>query len=38
MLDAQADLGRRTWLPCPHCYDNSPLYLLDYDVNLVWVQ
>lgn len=37
MLDAQADPGRRAWLPCTHCGD-SPLYLLDYDVNLVWVQ
>jgi hypothetical protein len=34
MLDAQADLGRRAWLPCIHCGD-TPLYLLDYDVNLV---
>jgi hypothetical protein len=37
MLDAQANLGRRAWLPCIHCGD-TPLYLLDYDVNLVWVQ
>ena len=37
MLDAQADLGRRAWLSCIHCGD-TPLYLLDYDVNLVWVQ
>jgi hypothetical protein len=38
MLDPQADIGRRAWLPCPYCYDNAPLYLLDFDVNLVWVQ
>ena len=37
MLDAQADPGRRAWLPCIHCGD-TPLYLLDSDVNLVWVQ
>ncbi len=37
MLDAQADPGRRAWLPCIHCGD-TPLYLLDYNVNLVWVQ
>lgn len=35
MLDPQADLGRRAWLPCRHCYDNAPLYLLDFDVE--WV-
>ena len=38
MLDAHADLGRRVWLPCSYCYDNGPLYVLDFDVNLVWVQ
>jgi hypothetical protein len=38
MLDPQADLGRRAWLPCPYCRDNAWLYLLDFDVNLVWVQ
>ena len=38
MLDPQADLGRRAWLPCPHCYDNGPLYVLGFDINLVWVQ
>ncbi|HEV7452768.1 MAG TPA: hypothetical protein VGO16_15550 [Pseudonocardiaceae bacterium] len=39
MLDPQADPGRRAWLPCPHCYDNPALlYLLDFDINLVWVQ
>ena len=37
MLDPQADPGRRAWLPCAYCGD-TPLYLLDYDVNLVWVQ
>jgi len=26
MLDPQADLGRRAWLPCPYCHDNAPLY------------
>ncbi len=31
MLDLQADLRRRAWLPCPYCYD-TPLYLLDSDV------
>jgi hypothetical protein len=30
MLDAQADLARRAWLPCIHCGD-TPLYLLDYE-------
>ncbi len=38
MLDPQADIGRRVWLPCTYCSDNTPLYLLDSDVNLVWVQ
>ncbi|MGH4015157.1 MAG: hypothetical protein ACRDSL_14795 [Pseudonocardiaceae bacterium] len=38
MLDAQADPGRRVWLPCPHCGDNTGLYFLDYDINFVWVQ
>lgn len=37
MLDAQADRGRLAWLPCTFRGD-TPLYLLDYDVNLVWVQ
>ena len=37
MLDAQANPGRRAWLPCIHCGD-TPLYLLDSDVNVVWVQ
>ncbi len=37
-LDPQADIGRRAWLPCTYCGDNSALYLLDSDVNLVWVQ
>jgi hypothetical protein len=37
MLDPQADPGRRAWLPCPSCGD-TPLYLLDYDINLIWVQ
>jgi hypothetical protein len=37
MLDAQADPGRRAWLPCTYCGD-TPLYLLDYEVNLLWVQ
>jgi len=38
MLDPQADLGRHVWLPCPHCDDTAGLYLLDSEVNLVWVQ
>jgi hypothetical protein len=44
MLDPQADIGRRAWLPCRYCSDNSDnsdntaLYLLDSHVNLVWVQ
>jgi hypothetical protein len=38
MLDPQADPGRRAWLPCPYCRDNAWLYLLDFDINLVWVQ
>lgn len=38
MLDPQADVGRRVWRPCPHCGDNSGLYLLDYEINMVWVQ
>ncbi|MGH3566559.1 MAG: hypothetical protein ACRDRH_11115 [Pseudonocardia sp.] len=38
MLDPQADTGRRAWLPCPHCGDTAGLYLLDSEVNLVWVQ
>jgi hypothetical protein len=37
MLDTQADRGRRAWLPCIHCGD-TPLYMLNYNVNLVWVQ
>ena len=35
MLDPQADLGRRAWLPCTSCGE-IPLYLLDSDVNLIW--
>jgi hypothetical protein len=38
ILDPQADPGRRVWLRCPHCADNSGLYLLAADINLVWVQ
>ncbi|MGQ0716113.1 MAG: hypothetical protein ACT4NP_02145 [Pseudonocardiales bacterium] len=38
MLDPQADLGRRVWLPCRYCSNNVVLYLLASDVNLVWVQ
>jgi hypothetical protein len=38
MLDPQADRGRRAWLPCTFCSSNAPLYLLDCDVNLLWVQ
>jgi len=38
MLDPQADPGRHVWLPCPHCGDTTGLYLLDSEVNLVWVQ
>jgi hypothetical protein len=37
MLDPHADLGRRAWLPCPSCGTN-PVYLLDCDINLIWVQ
>jgi hypothetical protein len=37
-LDPQADPGRRAWLPCPHCGDDTALYLLDCDVCLIWVQ
>lgn len=38
MLDPQADLSRRAWLPCASCDDDGPLYLLDADVCLIWVQ
>jgi hypothetical protein len=38
MLDPQADAGRRAWLPCPHCSDNTRLYLLFSEVNMIWVQ
>ena len=38
ILDAQTDPGRRVWLPCRYCEANSALYLLDADVNFVWVQ
>jgi len=38
MLDPQADPGRHVWLPCSHCGDTAGLYLLDSEVNLVWVQ
>ncbi|MGH3778186.1 MAG: hypothetical protein ACRDRR_21025 [Pseudonocardiaceae bacterium] len=38
MLDPQAHIGRRVWLPCRYCGDNAALYLLASDVNLVWVQ
>jgi len=38
MLDPQADISRRVWLPCTYCDNNTALYLLDSDVNLVWVQ
>jgi hypothetical protein len=37
ILDPHADLGRRAWLPCPSC-GTTPVYLLDYDINLIWVQ
>jgi hypothetical protein len=37
-LDSQADIGRRAWLPCAYCGDNTALYLLASDANLVWVQ
>jgi hypothetical protein len=37
-LDPQADIGRRVWLPCRYCGDNTALYLLNSDVNMVWVQ
>jgi hypothetical protein len=38
MLDPQADIGRRAWLPCAYCADSTPLYLLDCDANMIWVQ
>jgi hypothetical protein len=38
MLDCQADPGRRAWLPCAYCGDNTGLYLLESDVNMIWVQ
>lgn len=38
MLDSQADVGRRAWLPCAYCGDNRALHLLDSDVCLIWVQ
>ncbi|HEY6422194.1 MAG TPA: hypothetical protein VIY28_02880 [Pseudonocardiaceae bacterium] len=38
MLDPQADVGRRVWVPCRYCGDNAALYLLASEVNLVWVQ
>ena len=38
MLDPQADIGRRVWLPCRYCSNNTALYLLASDINLVWVQ
>ena len=37
MLDSQADIGRRVWLPCRYCSNNTALYLLASDVILVWV-
>jgi hypothetical protein len=37
MLDPHADLGRRAWLPCPSC-GTTPVYLLDCDINLIWLQ
>lgn len=38
MLDPQAHIGRRVWLPCRYCSDSTALYLLASDVNLIWVQ
>lgn len=38
MLDPQADSGRHAFLPCPYCDDNTGLYLLFSEVNMVWVQ
>lgn len=38
ILDPQADVGRRVWLPCRYCNAEAPLYLLGSDANIVWVQ
>ncbi|HEU0088321.1 MAG TPA: hypothetical protein VFQ77_11840 [Pseudonocardiaceae bacterium] len=38
MLDRQADISRQAWLPCPHCSNNTGLYLLYSEANMVWVQ
>lgn len=38
MLDPQADAARRAWLPCPHCGNDTGLYLLYSEANLIWVQ
>lgn len=38
ILDPQADPGRRVWLPCRYCDNDTALYLLASDVNMVWVQ
>jgi hypothetical protein len=37
MLDLHADRGRRAWLPCPSC-GTAPVYLLDCNINLIWLQ
>src|SRR5881398_951415 len=37
MLDPHADLGRRAWMACPSCA-TTPVYLLDCDINLIWLQ
>jgi hypothetical protein len=37
MLDSHADLGRRAWLACPSC-GTCPVYLLECDINLVYLQ
>lgn len=38
MLDPQADAGRQVWLPCPHCGNDTGLYLLGSEANMAWVQ
>jgi hypothetical protein len=38
ILDPQADPGCRAWLSCCYCGDDSALYLLGSEANMVWVQ
>lgn len=38
MLDPDADLGRRAWLPCPRCCDVHWRYLLANETRLVFLQ